>query len=66
MYGLLVGGYLPGTNIQLSFQAYLALMALLVGGTSYYKAHRQFLVAHLSQPLQRHALHASQLHRRAL
>ncbi|HSX45638.1 MAG TPA: hypothetical protein VLG27_01370 [Candidatus Saccharimonadia bacterium] len=41
MYSLLVGGFLPGTNIQLSFQAYLAIMTLLMGGVSIFRIERR-------------------------
>jgi len=59
MYGLLVGGYLPGTNIQISFEAWLILAAVITVTIVTFrllrKAHRHLV---------RLPLHASQLHSR--
>jgi hypothetical protein len=63
MYSFLVGGYLPGTNIQLSFQAYLAIMTLLGGSGAVVwielKRHLLGQAVFVRQPL-----HASRLHHR--
>jgi len=32
MYDFIVGGYLPGTGIQLSFKAYIGLITVICGG----------------------------------
>jgi hypothetical protein len=67
MYGFIVGGFLPGTDIQISFQAYLGLITVLFGIASItwielkHRSARQHLTRLLRQPL-----HASQLHQRAL
>jgi hypothetical protein len=34
MYDLIVGGFIPGTNIQISLQAYLAIITLLLGSSA--------------------------------
>jgi len=64
MYAFLVLGLIPGTNIQISFQAWLGIMAGLPFVAALIWPHlRQHLAAEsiaLRQPL-----HASQLHLRA-
>lgn len=64
MYSFLVGGFVPGTNVQLSFQTYLAIMSLLVGSISivWIEKRRHYLAAATIQL--RQPLHASQLHQR--
>ncbi|HUA13058.1 MAG TPA: hypothetical protein VL989_00985 [Candidatus Sulfotelmatobacter sp.] len=32
MYNFIVGGYLPGTGIQISFQLYVAFLTIAIGG----------------------------------
>ena len=34
MYDFIVGGYLPGTGIQISFQVYVAFITILFGGVA--------------------------------
>ena len=60
MYNFLVGGYLPGTNIQLSFQLYVGLMTLIIGVIAIYQIERG------QRPTTHAPLHASQLHLRAI
>lgn len=65
LYSFLVLGYVPGTNIQLSFQAIMGLFVILVGCASivwieFQRRHRPRSVSRLRLPL-----HASQLHLRA-
>ena len=63
MYSVLVLGYVPGTNIQISFQAWL-VMAGVVGAitTAVFLAHKHR--RGLAARWQRLPLHASQLHTR--
>jgi hypothetical protein len=70
MYNFIVGGFVPGTNLQVTFQLWLDLTGVAV---VVYMLHqlldlRQLLDAYLAtrQPLPvRAPLHANQLHRRA-
>jgi hypothetical protein len=63
MYSLLVLGLIPGTNISISFQAWLAFFALLLLGHPLYQIyHRHQLIAvPVRQPLPATRLH-SRLH----
>lgn len=63
MYAFLVLGLIPGTNIQISFQAWLYMMAALpfIGALIMLRWHK--LAASL-QAINRQPLHASQLHQR--
>lgn len=61
MYNFIVGGYLPGTNDQLSFQAWV-IITCAVAVTAYaswqvFQRLKQFSDTNLRQ-----GLHASQLH----
>jgi hypothetical protein len=55
MYNFLVGGFLPGTNIQLSFQAWLITMAIIVAIAvliwKVYKAHQETVNEYLKSHL---------------
>jgi hypothetical protein len=59
MYDLIVGGFLPGTNIQISFQAWIVLFLLvaIAAGFGLTKYKRIDLARHTG-------LHATQLHER--
>lgn len=64
MYSFVVLGIIPGTNIQISFQAWLAvtIMSLCFGPIIW----REFKLHYASPPtLHRRTLHANQLHLRA-
>gem|GEM_PF-1144807 len=65
VYNFLVLGYVPGTNIQLSFTAIVAVFTVLTGVSSIVmiELHRRRLLpyAKLRMPL-----HASSLHLRAV
>ncbi len=64
MYDFVVGGYLPGTNIQLSLQAWIAIADILFGFISiYYLEMRQQLAKQVAQSA-RQPLPASSLHHR--
>lgn len=66
MGNFIVGGFVPGTDIQFSFQAYLAIMTVLFGMVSLTwleLKHRSFRRAAVPI-LIRQPLHASQLHLR--
>lgn len=61
MYNFIVGGYLPGTNIQISLTAWLAIYTVALGSAAIiWLEHKQ----HLSGGIQfkRNTLFASQLH----
>lgn len=63
MYSFIVGGFLPGTNVQISFQAYLAIMILGGGLTvAWIERRRQVFTSVVSRS--RQPLPASQLHHR--
>lgn len=64
MYSFLVLGLIPGTNIQISFQAWLGIMAGLPFAAAFM---RPLWHQRLSESVarQRQPLHASQLHLRA-
>ena len=62
MYSFLVLGLIPGTNIAISFQAWIALgvmLALALPGHRLYVRYHQLVSTAARRPL-----HASQLHRR--
>ena len=68
MYSFLVLGLIPGTNIQISFQAWLAIVAVLAIAVVKLKSQT---LRHLRRVIQwgkatapRQTLHASQLHQR--
>jgi hypothetical protein len=64
MYNFIVGGYLPGTDIQLSFQASVAVITILFGIAGIiWIEYKQRIVSRSINSL-RQPLHASQLHQR--
>lgn len=64
MNSLLVLGLIPGTNIAISFEAWLGVMTVLFGGLSLWRLEfRQRALA--TRTISRIVLHASQLHQRA-
>lgn len=65
MYSFLVLGYIPGTNIQLSFGETLALMIILVGIFAIGTMELRHYLRKFDQLVVRRPLHASQLHLRA-
>jgi hypothetical protein len=67
VYNFIVGGFVPGTDIQISFQAYLAVMTVLLGVVAItYLELRHRNVRKAARSLIRQPLHANQLHLRAL
>jgi hypothetical protein len=64
MYDLIVGGYLPGTNIQLSFAADLAFWVIFLVALrlAWGELRARLLESRNNAP--RQPLHASQLHPR--
>jgi len=60
---LLVLGIVPGTNIQITFQVWLAAATLLTGGMAMVRLGLQKTVE--ARASMRPILHASQLHLRA-
>jgi hypothetical protein len=64
MYSLLVLGLIPGTNIQLSFWAWLIIMPLLAALSLRLKPHIRHFIAWGKAAPPRLPLSASQLHRR--
>ncbi|MEK7594471.1 MAG: hypothetical protein AAB436_02430 [Patescibacteria group bacterium] len=70
MYSFLVLGIVPGTNIAISFQVWLAIMALLIVAAWRVKPRIGRLINEVVDEIfgtqQRQPLHASQLHLRAL
>jgi len=60
---LLVLGIVPGTNIQISFQMWLAVATLLAGGATIVRLELQKIAD--TQANSRPLLYASQLHQRA-
>ncbi|MEK7599752.1 MAG: hypothetical protein AAB462_01825 [Patescibacteria group bacterium] len=70
MYSFLVLGLIPGTNIAISFQVWLIIMAAsLIGFMRARTRIEQFIVNIVDEIFgtpQRQPLHASQLHLRAL
>lgn len=65
MYNFLVLGYIPGTNIQLSFNAIIGLFTVIAGVSAIVmiELHRRRLLTPLRL---RSPLHANSLHLRAL
>lgn len=65
LYSFIVLGYIPGTNIELSFPATLVLLAILavVVAFGWAELHRRYLSG---TSWTRQPLHASQLHLRGL
>ena len=64
MYTFLVLGLIPGTNIQLSLQAWLGIMAGLAVAFVKLKPYAHRLVQWGQATAPRTIVHASQLHRR--
>ncbi len=64
MYNFIVLGQVPGTNVQISFQAWLVLMALLAIMTPVVWAQLKRRWQELEAVIERQPLHASQLHQR--
>lgn len=64
MYSFLVLGLIPGTNIQLSFQAWLVVMATLPFVASRLKAPVRELIELGKAPTPHLPQHASHLHHR--
>ena len=64
MYTFLVLGLIPGTNIQISFQAWLDMAAALPFVAAFIKLHLYHRLTAASDIAIRQPLHASQLHRR--
>lgn len=62
MYTYLVLGQIPGTNIQISFQAWviITIMAIVFGPTIY-----RYFTADLNKNQAEEKLHATHLHTRA-
>lgn len=70
MYNFLVLGLIPGTDIQINFQAWLDLLGLMIAGywiARFYSSRLRFRVVE-SEIVERHLEHldASQLHFRIL
>lgn len=66
MGNFIVGGFVPGTDIQFGFLAYLTFMSGLFGvigliwfGLKRHESRQDMIAVYVRQPL-----HASQLHRR--
>ena len=59
MYSLIVGGFLPGTNIQVSFQVWTAFITLLFGSSSIVWIEYKH---HLLQTNNKQVLAATKLH----
>lgn len=73
MYSFLVLGLIPGTNIQISFWAWLVLMALLAVAFKRYKHYAAERIEawwhqfdDIDSAKQRKPLHANHLHLRGL
>jgi hypothetical protein len=71
MYSFIVLGQIPGTNLHLSFEAWLLLMTAAVYAVYRYwpniKKFSEDFFRELENPIKpRQGLHASQLHQRAL
>lgn len=64
MYSFLVLGLIPGTNIQLSFWAWLVIMPLLVASIWKFKPRMLNLIEWGLAPQPRLPLPANRLHRR--
>jgi hypothetical protein len=76
MYNFIVGGYIPGTNIQVSYQAWLAFTTVFFGGGTLawieYKEKFYKFLGFINQILaflnfdqdHKKGLHASELHAR--
>jgi len=64
LYSFLVLGYIPGTNIQLSFQAILALEVIMAGTAAIGWIELQRRLFGWANQTIRQPLHASQLHLR--
>lgn len=62
MYSFFVLGIIPGTNIQISFQAWLIIAAVITWGA--YAAKGRLQQLRLVATPARQPLHASQLHQR--
>lgn len=66
MYSLIVLGQIPGTNISLSFEAWIILMALMaVVGFRLRPKIKQIFEEFKGATTPKHGIHASQLHQRA-
>lgn len=63
MYSFLVLGLIPGTNISISFQAWLVLGGLLLAARPAYKLYLR-CQALMTESMVRQPLPASQLHQR--
>jgi uncharacterized membrane protein YhaH (DUF805 family) len=64
MQTFFVLGLIPGTNIQISFQAWLGIMAFLISTIAIYRRRLHGRNETFSSQWQRSLLHASQLHQR--
>jgi hypothetical protein len=64
MYSILVLGLIPGTNIAISFDAWLGAMTVLIGTIAILRIELRNR-AFAPRALSRIVLHASQLHQRA-
>lgn len=60
MYNFIVSGFIPGTNIQLTFNTYLYCICLV----AVYMVYRRYRLYRSTAPAERQPLPASQLHRR--
>lgn len=60
---ILVLGLIPGTNIAISFQVWIALIVLLIIARPVHNLYIQYELFMLER-VKRQPLHASQLHRR--
>ncbi len=63
MYNLIVLGQVPGTNMRISFQAWLAVFVGLVLGVVWLRTYIKRLTL-VAEKMPRRPVHASQLHRR--
>ncbi|MGC1177130.1 MAG: hypothetical protein WA843_03605 [Candidatus Saccharimonadales bacterium] len=66
MNSFLVLGQVPGTNIQISFQAWLTILGMLLIVAAKFRPHAQRALRQNQADSLRQPLHASQLHQRAL
>ncbi len=66
MYSFLVLGRVPGTNLQISFQNWLVLAAVLAFAAIVIKLQITFRSEAYATATSRVPLHASRLHQRAL
>lgn len=64
LYNFLVLGYVPGTNIQLSFQAVMGLVVILMGAASIVWIELRHRRLSWQPAMIRQPLDASRLHRR--